>query len=202
MDKNRIPVITIDREYGAGGRTLAAILSERLDIPYYDRDFVAKTAEESGFDKEDVEREGEEMSRSSQILDHFLGGTVSYNSSHDRIFEAEKKVILSLAEEPCILVGRCASNILREAGKNPLGIYLHAPAGKRLLRAEELGEYGEMKPDKFLEKHDEQRRTYYKQYTGHEIFDAANYTFCFDTGKVDIPLCADIVINMLVKKYE
>ena len=50
----KCPVITISREYGALGRTLAAKLSERLGIPYYDRDFVKKTAEESGFAVEAV----------------------------------------------------------------------------------------------------------------------------------------------------
>ena len=34
MGKKKIPVIVINREYGAGGRSLAAILSERLGIPY------------------------------------------------------------------------------------------------------------------------------------------------------------------------
>jgi hypothetical protein len=54
----KCPVITITREYGALGRTLAAALSERLGIPYYDRDFVRKTAEVSGYGVEDIEREG------------------------------------------------------------------------------------------------------------------------------------------------
>ena len=50
MSDKRLPVITINREYGAGGRSLAEILSEKLGIPYYDRDFVEKTVEESGYD--------------------------------------------------------------------------------------------------------------------------------------------------------
>ena len=45
----KYPVITISREYGALGRTLAAELSERLGIPYYDKDFVKKAADESGY---------------------------------------------------------------------------------------------------------------------------------------------------------
>ena len=55
-------VITINREYAAKGRTLAAALSERLGIPYYDRDFVVKTAEASGYDQDLVFEESEELS--------------------------------------------------------------------------------------------------------------------------------------------
>ncbi|MCR5503954.1 MAG: cytidylate kinase-like family protein [Lachnospiraceae bacterium] len=202
MGTMKTPVITIDREYGAGGRTLAALLSERLQIPYYDRDVVSKTVEESGIDEEDVEREGEELSRPSEIFDHLLNGTVPYSSSHDRIYEAEKKVILELAKDPCIIVGRCANSILKESGVDSISIYLHAPFEKKLKRAKELNENGDMKPEKFMEKRDEQRRTFYKHYTGGEIFDAANYTFCFDTGKVSIPFCADMIISLLQKNED
>ena len=197
MAKKSLPVITINREYGAGGRALAKILSEKLGIPYYDKDFVAKTVEESGYEKEDVEREGEEMSKPSQLLNDLLNGTVSYSSSHDAIFKAEKKVILKLAETPCIMVGRCADHIVKEAGIDNVSIYLHAPFEMRLKRAEELAEYGKMKPEKYIEDHDNKRRTFYRYYTGCEMFDAANYTFSFDVGKVSIPRCAQIVIDMI-----
>ena len=38
--EKKYPVITISREYGALGNSLAKALSDRLGIPYYDRDFV------------------------------------------------------------------------------------------------------------------------------------------------------------------
>lgn len=200
MKESKIPVITINREYGAGGRTLAAMLSEKLGIPYYDRDFVKKTMEESGFDMEDVEREGEELSKSSRVIKNLFNGTVSYPSSHDAIFEAEKKVILKLAESPCIMVGRCADRVLYEAGIETISIYLHAPLEMRIKRTDELEEKGDTNPEKFVEKRDSRRRTFYKQYTGCEIFDASNYTFCFDTGKVGIPACADMILSMLERE--
>ena len=192
-----LPVITINREYGAGGRALAAVLSEKLGVPYYDRDFVSKTVEESGYDTEDVEREGEEMTKPSQVLNDLLSGTVTFSSSHDAIFDAEKKVILKLAESPCIMVGRCADHIVKEAGIDSVSIYLHGPLEIRLKRAEELAEYGNMKPEKYIEDHDSKRRTFYKYYTGRDIFDASNYTFCFDVGKVSIPDCAEIVLDLI-----
>lgn len=197
MDKNKIPIIAINREYGAGGRRLAAILSDRLGIPYYDKDFVSKTVKESGYDKDEVEREGEEISNAAKVIDHFLGSAVSYSSSHDAIFEAEKKVILELAKSPCIMVGRCADQILKKAGIDVVSIYLHAPFDMKLKRAEELNECGDVKPEKFMETRDKQRAIFYKQYTGCEITDASNYTLTFDVGKISIKECADIVLKVI-----
>lgn len=190
-------IITINREYGAGGRSLASILSDRLGIPYYDHEFVVKTMAESGYDEEVVEREGEEMSRTSQVLNNFLNSSVTYSSSYDAIYAAEKKVILKLAEEPCIIVGRCANMILKDAGIDTMSIYLHAPMDKRLKRAIEIRGEGEEPTAKLVEDHDKKRRTFYKQYTGSELYDASNYTFCFDVGKISIPQCADIILGAL-----
>lgn len=197
MSEKSIPVITINREYGACGRSLAVMLSEKLGIPYYDKEFVKKTVTESGYDKEDVEREGEEISEASDVINKLFNTTVSYKSSYDSIFDAEKKVILEYAKSPCIMIGRCADRILAEAGIDRVSIYMHAPLETRLKRALELKEYGDTDPVKFVEKVDSGRRNYYKKYTGAEINDAANYTFCFDVSKVSVSFCADTVINLI-----
>ena len=196
----KCPVITISREYGALGRTLAAKLSERLGIPYYDRDFVKKTAEESGYAVEDVEHEGEELSTSGRMLNKILNSAVSYSSSYDGIYKAQKKVVLQLAQNPCIIVGRCADHILREEGKNVFCVYLYASVKDRLDHVAEHAEIGTMSIEKFIEKRDKLRKTYYKQYTGHEMGNANNYNICFDTGRINAETCADIIIDILSRE--
>ena len=47
MDKKIL--INIGRQYGAGGKGVAALLGERLGIPVYDNELLQKAAEESGF---------------------------------------------------------------------------------------------------------------------------------------------------------
>jgi cytidylate kinase len=196
----KCPVITISREYGALGRTLAAKLSERLGIPYYDRDFVKKTAEESGYAVEDVEHEGEELSTSGRMLNKILNSAVSYSSSYDGIYKAQKKVVLQLAQNPCIIVGRCADHILREEGKDVFCVYLYASVKDRIDHVTELAENGTMSIEEYIEKRDKLRRTYYKQYTGHEMGNANNYNICFDTGRINAETCADIIIDILSRE--
>ena len=99
-------VITISREYGAYGRSVAKALSKRLGIEYYDVDFVRMTAQKSGYSEEDVSREGELLSAGSRFINSFLS-TSAYNSSYDEIFQAQRQVVLELAKNPCIMVGRC-----------------------------------------------------------------------------------------------
>lgn len=196
----KCPVITISREYGALGRTLAANLSERLGIPYYDKDFVDKTVVQSGYDIEEVKRDSEELKTSSKMLNSFLNSAVSYSSPHDAIFKAQKEVVLELSKSPCIIVGRCADDILRKAGINAFSIYLYADVKSRAKRATELAENGTTSIEKYIEKRDKLRKTYYKQYTGHEMGNANNYTICFDTGRINIETCTDVIIEILSRE--
>ena len=104
---------------------------------------------------------------------------------------------MKLAESPCIIVGRCANRILAEAGIDSVDVYLHGPMDNKMKRLDEIITDGKPVTAKTMEEHDRKRRTFFKKYTGKEIFDASNYTFCFDVGKIDIPQCAEIILATL-----
>ena len=193
MPASGYSVITINRQYAAKGRTLAAEISRRLGIPYYDKDFVLRTAEESGYDPDLVSEESEELSTSGNILDSILNSTVSYKSSHDEIFKAEKEVILELSKTHCIIVGRCANHVLKEHGIPVLSVFLHGSLDARRKHAEELAENGNMPLDKYIEARDKKRNNFYKKYTGKDINEASNYTISLDTGLINVNVCANIV---------
>lgn len=199
MTELRYPVITISRQYAAYGRTVAKGLSEELGIPYYDKDVVRKTAEQSGFSEEDIKREGEDLSRAGKFMNDLLNNAASYPSSHDRIFEAQKEVVLKLAEEPCIIVGRCADHILTEAGIPAFRVFLYADEEHRIRRAAELEENRGFDAKKAAFRKEQLREIYYKTYTGVEMGQISNYNICIDTGAVGVRQCIQILSEILRK---
>lgn len=46
MDKSKL-VITIERQYGSGGRIVGKKLAEELNIPFYDDEILSMTAEKA-----------------------------------------------------------------------------------------------------------------------------------------------------------
>ncbi|MEE3420184.1 MAG: cytidylate kinase-like family protein [Lachnospiraceae bacterium] len=195
-------VITISRQYAAYGRTIARGLSEKLGIPFYDRDFVNKTVEESGYSREDVEAEGESMSQGSKVLNDILNSAAPYRSSYDAIFEAERQVVLKLSKEPCIIVGRCSNHILKEAGIPSYDIYLYGDMDFRVERARELGEYGEESDiRKYVEKRDTRRKVYYKNYTGNDMGEAGLYSVCMDVSTFGPDKTMHILYGMLKDSF-
>lgn len=198
----KYPVITISREYAAYGRTIAAALSEKLGIPVYDRDFVKETAKASGYSEEDIQNESETMSRMSRFLNDLLNNAIVYNSSYDGIFKAQKEIILKLAQEPCIIVGRCADAILSEAGVDSFNVFLYADMEHRVKRAREMQENADVKDEnlaKVIGKKDSLRKTYYKEYTGKELGDYKNYNIALDTGTLGIETCVDILVKAIAE---
>ena len=197
MSNKTIPVITISREYEAGGRSVARGLSEKLGIPWYDKDFMKLTAKNSGYSVEDIEKEGEEISGFGKALDSVLNSVSSYTSSHDAIFDAQKKVMLDLAKEPCIIVGRCGNAILREAGVPSFDVFLFADKEVRAERAKAAVPDMKEDPMKYVEKIDSKRQNYYKAYTKHSIGQAQDYNICLDTGLISYENCVELIIQIL-----
>ena len=63
----KYPVITITREFGSGGRTIARQLAEKLGYDYYDYNLVQKIAKESGLAESYIEEHGEDANSESSL---------------------------------------------------------------------------------------------------------------------------------------
>ena len=50
-------IITISREYGAGGHSIGKQVAQQLGIPFYDKDILRESVKASCFDTELVETE-------------------------------------------------------------------------------------------------------------------------------------------------
>ena len=194
---NQLPVITISRLYGAGGRSVAKGLAQNLGLEYYDKDFVRLTSQVSGYTVEDIQREGEDISSRSRFINSLLNNTAAYISSYDEIFRAQREVTLELARKPCIIVGRCANIILREEGIPSFDVFLYADAPSRMRRAQELGENGNMPLEKYIDRRDHMRKNYYRTYTGHELGDYNDYHLCIDTGTIGYDLSVKLILAAL-----
>lgn len=67
--------ITIERQYGSGGREVARILSERLGIPCYGRELLAVTAADNGISIEELKKLDEKRTGSllhDLVLSYFV----------------------------------------------------------------------------------------------------------------------------------
>ena len=191
-------VITISREYGAGGHSIGTKVAETLGIPFYDRDIVRATVEESGFEKKLIEKEEEDRSTGDDIWKKISSISSSYfNDSQDAIHEIQKAIIIKMAQKgPCVILGRCADVILKEAEIDTLNVFIHADMAFKAERIVKI--YGETaeKPEKRLIDKDKRRAAYYNYYTDSQWSKIQNYHISLNSGEIGIEKCAEIISSL------
>jgi len=187
-------VITISREFGAGGQDIAKRVAEELGITIYDKDIVRETVKASGFDFDTVRREEEEVSKTSAFL---RGLNAFYPDPREVIHDVQEAVILKFAKAgPCVILGRGADEILRKAGIDALNVFIHASELHRAVRLQkklEITDATELQ--KLMAKHDNNRRTYYTHYTGKQWGDCKNYHLTLDSGILGDDLCVKLILE-------
>ncbi len=200
-----IRVITISREFGSGGRTIAKMVADKLGFEYYDRELVSKIAKESGMAEDFIIEQGEyASSRHSLLFDLSIGAASAGGgrSISDQLYVIQHNIIEDLAKKgSCVIVGRCADAILADR-KDCLHVFCHAD---RDFRAKHVVEnYGEteVKVEKRIKEKDDKRKVYYRHYTDREWGKASNYSITLNTGLIGLEQCADIIVGIVKKSRE
>jgi len=186
-------IITISRQYGSGGRKVGTLLSQELNVPFYDKALFAEAAQRSGIHQSHFE-EAEQHS-GDQLFGHIFDGMSSMSAPlNDRIFLAQFETIRALADQgPCVIVGRGANRVLKDR-EDVLNVFLYADFDRRVRRAVE--EYGvdPARAEKVVRDMDKNRASYLKTYTDQQFGKAENYHLCIDSGTVGIENAVKIVL--------
>lgn len=193
-------IITISREFGSGGRTIAKEVAERLGYAFYDKALVERVAKESGYSVDFVEQHGEDASSTSSFLFNLArSGNGAYDGMpgiSDKLYVIQHNVIRAVAQEgPCVIVGHCSDYILKDI-PGAMHVFIHADTDFKADRIVKL--YGEsnVDPIKRLEEKDKKRKVYYKNYTGRMWGSSLYFDICLNSGKVGIENCVDIITSL------
>ncbi len=192
-------VITIARGYGSGGRTIGKILSEKLSIPFYDRDLIYMASEESGINLELFGKADEKVKKGLfDLSDHKYKGDLippesSDFASDENLFNYQAKIIRELAEkESCIIVGRCADFVLKDF-KNVIDVFVWAPMSDCIKNVMALEPLNEKEAEKQIKKIDKHRSDYYRHYTGRTWDDYQNYSLCLNSSRMGFEKTAEYI---------
>ena len=116
----------------------------------------------------------------------------------ENAYENEAEAIRKLAESPCIILGRCASDILKDR-MNVLNIFVCADKEDRILRIMQKDHLDHDSAREKVEKTDEERAAYYYEHTGKTWGDVNDYHMILDTSELGVENCADILMHYFEK---
>lgn len=174
-------VVTLSRQFGSLGRTIAQKMSQELGINFYDRDIVEETASRMGLPVSVISGK-EEHSESIYFKRQYPLG-MGMSSMKDEIFLIQKNIIRDLAQkESCIIVGRCADSILMDM-ENHLNVYIYAPMDARLRNAVELAKLDERTAKKMIREIDRSRELYHRRYCPEYVDPSTNKDIMIDSSR-------------------
>lgn len=188
-------IITISREFGSGGRFIGEEVAKKLGISYYDKDIIGQIAEQSGFAPEYI-RENAELSPKKGLFAYaFSGRDITGKSVEDMVYEAQRNVILKIAEkESCVIIGRNADFILKDR-EDVLNVFIHGDMPEKVQRICRLYNVAEADVAKMITETDKRRRTNYNFYTDQKWGMAGNYSLSLNSSQLGYDRCEKIILE-------
>lgn len=188
-------IITISREFGSGGRFIGEEVAKQLGIKYYDKDIISQIAETSGFSQEYIEKKSELSPKKGLFAYAFTGRDITGKSVEDMVYEAQRKVILDIAEkESCVIIGRNADFILKDRC-DVLNVFIHGDEPEKVQRICSLYHVSEDEAVKMMTDIDKRRMTNYRFYTEQKWGMTCNYTLALNSSELGYDLCEKFIIE-------
>lgn len=196
-------IVTIGREFGSGGRTIGKRLSERLGVPFYDKEILAEAANNSGLSAKVIETHDEKPINSffySLVTDSSGMGSFSTHVEmplNQKVFLAQFEAIRSIAErESCVLVGRCADYAL-ESMEHVTNVFICANLEDRVRRVAEKHNLSRDKAMDLIAKSDKKRANYYNFYSNKRWGVASTYHLCLNSSLIGEEGCVDMIFRFM-----
>lgn len=193
-------IITISREYGAGGSEIGRVIAEKLGYEFYDKNLIIKAARKANLNLADVEALDERPTGAFTTSLGFVNSILDFYTKplNEKLFAAQKEVIRSIGEHGnCVIVGRNANAILREYDDS-LHVFIHADPYWRLhfLKENDLKDMSEEKIAKQIAAVDRARAKYCSYYTDTEFGVSKFYDVSLCASTLGLDRCTDIILSL------
>jgi cytidylate kinase len=182
-------VITISRELGSGGSTVAKLVARELDLKLYDSEIIEHMAQRLRAELHQVETLDETYS--SPIEDIIQGALERLPSSatYKRILS---EVIRSIAMKgKVIILGRGGAMLLPHS----LRVRVMAPFEVRVARVADLEKLPEREARDRVLQADAQRRAFGRAYFRVDLSDPALYDMVINTERTSLEQAAELIVT-------
>ncbi len=191
-------IITINREYGSGGRYVGKLLAQKLGICLYDKNLITMVSNESGLSASYIEKN--EQTMKDKLLANFNSQYYNNLTNDDNLFIAETNAIKEIAKKgSCVIIGRCADYILKEE-EHVIKVFLYSDEKEKVARAVKYYGLEEATAKKEIDKINKARQKHYNHYTEQEWKDASHYDISINVDKFGIEKTVELLEKTITQK--
>lgn len=195
MSKKKV-IITIAREFGTNGHEMGMILSERLGLPFYDKDILSKAAHESGMELEKVQAADEKV---NSLLSKPIFGYSIGMGDEDRLFQAEERIIKEVSQESCIIIGHLADYILKD-DPDCIKVFIYAPFEERVKMIAKKYHICDEEARKVVRKMDQSRSNFYTYYSNGKWEHDKGKDLILNRSTISLEDCVEMIAHLVELK--
>ena len=191
--------ICIGREYGSGGREVGETLAHELNIPCYDKLLIkqelAKDGVSGGVSDQLDEKlptailSGNAFADTAAIMQNF------YFADGQAAYAVQRTLKRLVAEQSCVIIGRCASVFL--ACMPLMSVVIYADDGDSLRRIEERNHISEEEARKRFKQINRLRRQYVDFHSDTGWGKPESYDLMLSSSALGIEGCVELIKESL-----
>ena len=176
-------IISISREYGSEGRTIAEQIVKDMGLLFYDRNMLDEIAKEKGFDP--AAFAGVDEKPRNKLLSRRVKGYS--NATEDNLAQMQFEFLRKKAAsgESFVVLGRCSETILKEYD-SLVSIFVTGNKDRKLKHVMEKFSLSETAAAAKIAKHDAYRRRYHNHYSDFKWGDSRNYDVCINSSRIGV----------------
>jgi len=204
-------VITVERGFGSGGKTIAYEVAKKLGVPCYEQEIIKMASDWSGlepelFEKMNTKQRGKSVSKYLNKMDDGVLALPGYRFNgtikDENLFLYEAQIIKGLAQtESCVIVGYAANYILRKY-PNVLSANIQAPRHVCVKEIADRFVSNESEAASQVAEIDMQRSGFYHYFTGKDWLSYKDYDLIINSHRLGRENCADEIIDMMRDKMK
>lgn len=198
-------LITISRQYGAGGSEVARLVAERLGWSVVDNEIVDRVARRAGLAPELVAEQDERVPGFVERLGRALAASsqeyavpelgVAVRAEEPSLVRLTELVVQEVAAEgKVVLVGRAAPAVLGTA-LGALHIKLVASREFRIQLARKAEQLDARAAEKLMDQTDAQRARYHREHYGRDWDDPTHFHMVLNTGLLTLEGAAELIVT-------
>ena len=206
MPREPIQIVTLSREYGAGGSQLGLLLGSALGWPVLDRDLAERLAEQLRCRSADVEAHHE---RAPRFLERIAAAftvvpsdapvlpELSRLPNPDTLVEATRAILLEAVRTPPLIVIGHGANCLLCDRRDVLRIRVTAPYPVRVRRVARRTGQSVDEAGADVRQRDADRRQYLERYYKKDTNDPYLYDLQINTATITLEVAAQMVVRLI-----
>ena len=200
-----IQLITISREYGAGGSELGVLLGKHLGWPVLDHELIRQLAARLSCEEGEVVAMDEHAPSFLERLAAVAVVTAPESRMHstpwatdpDCVAAAAREVLSEAAQNPPLIVVGHGGNCLFRDRPDVLRIRVAAPLEVRVRRVAERTGLSSHQAAAEVRRKDGDRQQYLQRYYQSNVNNACEYDLQINTGTVSLDAAAQLVLCLL-----